>query len=449
MTLTAPIEVLEPGVVAQTPARQVFVDQLRQGDADAWTQIVVRYDGLIRSTAHRFGLSQEVSDDVAQQTWLRLFEHIDDIRDIERVGLWLRTTARRECLLHVKRSRALESVQTDLLEEIPAETSEEERADDRLLVEQVLGTVDRLPDGYRDFLRLALADPPASYRDISRHLGIAVGTIGSRRRRCLDRLRSALRAEVGIEAGPVEHRRIGTTRSAQAPNRVSNEPTDVARRPSLDGWAQADGRAIDLLLVRHGQSIWNAEKRWQGQADPDLSELGRRQAAEAGDRLVGLDLQELMSSDLRRASQTAAIIANRLEVPHSFSTELLRERDAGEITGLPAQTVLHRYPDLLADHGDRPPGFEEDEVMEQRVLAGLRASLDRTEVARVALVTHAGVLRTVERVFGLEYQPFPNTGGLWLHLRGEQLVLGDRVNPESAVAGSHINPATNSEVRNP
>ena len=65
-----------------------------------------------------------------------------------------------------------------------------------------------------------------------------------------------------------------------------------------------------LLLVRHGESTWNAARRWQGWADPPLSDLGRRQAVEAAARLADLDLGDrVVASDLRRAIETAELLA--------------------------------------------------------------------------------------------------------------------------------------------
>src|SRR5829696_1601221 len=87
-----------------------------------------------------------------------------------------------------------------------------------------------------------------------------------------------------------------------------------------------------LLLVRHAQSEWNADGRWQGWADPPLSGLGRRQSATAADALGWPDA--IVASDLERARETAAIIA-AAGGPGAFEVEpALRERDLGDFTGL-------------------------------------------------------------------------------------------------------------------
>src|ERR671910_890596 len=87
-----------------------------------------------------------------------------------------------------------------------------------------------------------------------------------------------------------------------------------------------------VLLVRHGQSEWNAAGRWQGQADPSLSDLGRLQAREAA-RAVGA-VDAIWSSDLQRAAETAIIIGDQIGVGPVVVDDRLRERDAGEWTGL-------------------------------------------------------------------------------------------------------------------
>src|SRR5687767_11323336 len=87
-----------------------------------------------------------------------------------------------------------------------------------------------------------------------------------------------------------------------------------------------------VLLVRHGQSEWNATGRWQGQADPPLTDLGRRQARSAAAALGTVDA--VFASDLQRASETALIIAGELGVGPVVVDPDLRERDAGEWSGL-------------------------------------------------------------------------------------------------------------------
>ena len=91
-----------------------------------------------------------------------------------------------------------------------------------------------------------------------------------------------------------------------------------------------------ILVLRHGQSEWNAVKRWQGAADIPLNDLGRRQAIETAERLatLGLAIAGMWSSDLVRAHETASIIATRLGVEAVTTDDRLREAHAGEWQGM-------------------------------------------------------------------------------------------------------------------
>ncbi len=179
-----------------------------------------------------------------------------------------------------------------------------------------------------------------------------------------------------------------------------------------------------MLLARHGQSEWNALGRWQGQADPPLSTLGRRQARAAADRLGTVDA--IVSSDLDRALTTAAIIAEALGVGPVLVEPRLRERSAGEWSGLTRAEIEEGWPGYLAEHR-RPPGFEPDASLLERT----RAALDDLEAANpgaeLLVVTHGGVVYVLESDAGLTFARLPNLAGRWLRHDGGQVVLGDRI----------------------
>jgi broad specificity phosphatase PhoE len=183
-----------------------------------------------------------------------------------------------------------------------------------------------------------------------------------------------------------------------------------------------------LLVVRHGQSTWNADGRWQGQADPPLSPLGEAQAADAGRTLAGCDA--IWASDLERASRTATIIAARAGGAAPLDVVLdarVRERDAGEWTGLTRAEIDARDPGALRE-GRRPPGFEPDESLAARALAALGefgAALPDDGVGLV--VTHGGLIRVVERELGGDPEAVPNLGGRRVLVQRSGLVLGERV----------------------
>ena len=178
------------------------------------------------------------------------------------------------------------------------------------------------------------------------------------------------------------------------------------------------------LLTRHGQSEWNALGRWQGQADPPLSDLGRRQAHEAARSLGTVD--GIWASDLQRAAETAVIIGDDMGVGPVVLDADLRERDAGEWTGLTRAEIERRYPGFLPD-GRRPAGWESDELLIERAERALRRIADAVPGGDVLVITHAGVVFAVERHLGLDRTRLANVEGRWVTVASEQLWLGDRV----------------------
>ena len=180
-----------------------------------------------------------------------------------------------------------------------------------------------------------------------------------------------------------------------------------------------------LLVIRHGESIWNADGRWQGQADPPLSPLGERQA-EAAAAGVAEPVAAIWTSDLVRARRTAELIAGRLGAVPPHPEPRLRERDAGEWSGFTRAEIEARWPGALAA-GRRPAGWEPDEELAERALAALHEiGAASVEGSVTLIVTHGGVIRTVERELGAEPEPVPNLGGRWVVATGAALELGER-----------------------
>ncbi len=179
-----------------------------------------------------------------------------------------------------------------------------------------------------------------------------------------------------------------------------------------------------MLLVRHGQSTWNADGRWQGHADPPLSPLGIAQARAAVAAVGTID--GLVSSDLVRARQTAAILADGLGLGPVLVDPRLRERDAGEWTGLTRSEIDERFPGYLAT-GRRPPGFELDHGVLGRVRAALADLHERWSGGTVLAVAHGGVIRTLTRALGGLEGVVPNLGGRWFDVHDSWISLGDEV----------------------
>ncbi len=189
-----------------------------------------------------------------------------------------------------------------------------------------------------------------------------------------------------------------------------------------------------VLLVRHGQSEWNAVGRWQGQADPPLSEVGRKQARSAASSIGAVDA--VFASDLQRATETAAIIADELGVGPVVVDPDLRERDAGEWSGLTRPEIEERYPGYLSPqanfgpgHQRRPPGWEPDESVRERGLRALRRIGTEVGGGDVLAVTHGGLIYVVEHALGHEgpIARLANGAGRWVVVDGDELGLGERV----------------------
>ncbi|MDQ1373706.1 MAG: 2,3-bisphosphoglycerate-dependent phosphoglycerate mutase, partial [Actinomycetota bacterium] len=161
----------------------------------------------------------------------------------------------------------------------------------------------------------------------------------------------------------------------------------------------------DLLIVRHGESEWNAAGRWQGWADPPLSPKGEDQATAAAVELAGLRLEAIAASDLQRARRTAEIITAELELGDVHVDVGLRERNVGDFSGLTRHEIEARWPGMLAEwrsgRAQQAPGGEGPEFLE-RVLAALDRVADRFAGQRVLVVAHGGLIRTVHRHLGGE-----------------------------------------------
>lgn len=161
-------------------------------------------------------------------------------------------------------------------------------------------------------------------------------------------------------------------------------------------------------MLRHGQSEWNAAGRWQGQADIELSDLGYEQARRAVDKLGTFDA--VASSDLRRARVTATIIAEGLGIGLLGPDPRFRETDVGEWQGCTQDQIERDWPGYLADHR-RPPGFEADHVLVERVLSGLFDLADAFPGGDLLCIAHAGVMRVMRRFHNVADSRVANLGG--------------------------------------
>ena len=153
----------------------------------------------------------------------------------------------------------------------------------------------------------------------------------------------------------------------------------------------------NLLLVRHGQSTWNALGKWQGQANPPLSPLGLEQAALAGDRLARWGIADVVvSSDLERARRTGQVLAAAAGVDLLEPEPALRERHAGEWEGLTRQEIHADHPGWI-DAGRRPAGWEPDRELVARAVPVLQRLVLAHPGAVVVGVSHGGLIHALER----------------------------------------------------
>lgn len=164
-----------------------------------------------------------------------------------------------------------------------------------------------------------------------------------------------------------------------------------------------------LLLVRHGETDWNRERRWQGHADPPLNELGREQSSALAARLVSDPPGAVYSSDLTRARETAEIVGRSLGLEPRLDPRL-REVDVGEWSGLTLPEIEQRFPEGLARRLAGGAGWDEGEsyeAMGERVLEALHAIAAAHPGGRVLVVTHGGPMRAVWLACGgsLETRP--------------------------------------------
>ncbi len=167
-----------------------------------------------------------------------------------------------------------------------------------------------------------------------------------------------------------------------------------------------------IYLARHGQTDWNAERRWQGHADPPLNEAGRRESLALGAALGGRGLSRVYSSDLARARDTAEIAARTLGIEVELDARL-REVDVGEWSGLTLAEIEERYPDGLARRRAGGTGWtsgEPFEVMAARVVDALADIARRHPGESVLAVSHGGPLRAASTACRLGHDEWISAG---------------------------------------
>jgi broad specificity phosphatase PhoE len=162
-------------------------------------------------------------------------------------------------------------------------------------------------------------------------------------------------------------------------------------------------------LVRHGQTDWNLEGRWQGHADIPLNSVGRKQAAKIAAGLVGIGLEAIFSSDLQRAAETAQALSSMTGLAVHYDPRL-REIHQGEWQGLVMSEVEARFGDLLRSSRLDPlsaaaPGGESGRQLRDRLVQVIDEIVNRHPTGRVAVVSHGYALAMLQVHFlGLPFE---------------------------------------------
>jgi len=165
------------------------------GDETAWSRLVDHFAGLVWSVTRGYRISIADSADVSQTTWMRLAEHIHKVREPERIGAWLATTAGRECLRMIRQNQRAVPSDDVFLTEVP-DADPAVAPDHRVLAlerdSELWEAFSELPAKAQMLLRLLFADPPPSYEEISAATGMPIGSIGPTRGRYLAQLKARM-----------------------------------------------------------------------------------------------------------------------------------------------------------------------------------------------------------------------------------------------------------------
>lgn len=152
-------------------------------------------------------------------------------------------------------------------------------------------------------------------------------------------------------------------------------------------------------LVRHGQTDWNVQGRWQGHTDPPLNELGRKQTQILAEGLANVHFDAIFSSDLDRAYETACAVGDRQGIKVRIEGRL-REINLGEWEGLTREEIKHLYPAEWKDREQfpleaRPPGGESVLELAERIIPAVSDIARTYPSGRVLIVSHGLALGVI------------------------------------------------------
>lgn len=184
-----------------TPDDEELVHRCAAGDGTAWPLLVRRYERLVYAIARRGGLGEQDAADVFQTVFLRLLRHLPRLAEPSKLQAWLVTTTKREMLTLRYRTRRMISLddtepgelgataQSEWLATVDESPGPQERLERWQLAAQVWRVWERMDDSCRNLLQMLFVGDPPAYEEVSRQLGMPVGSIGPTRARCLAKLR--------------------------------------------------------------------------------------------------------------------------------------------------------------------------------------------------------------------------------------------------------------------
>ena len=179
-----------------------------------------------------------------------------------------------------------------------------------------------------------------------------------------------------------------------------------------------------LLVLRHGQSEWNAEGRWQGQADIALTPEGIQQAQQAALKLDSFDL--IATSSLQRALRTAEIIAEHKNITEFYVDDRLKESHIGPWQGLTYAEIESGWPGFLNSRR-QPEDFEPNISIVQRMTNALIDIAAKCRGGQALVISHSGVIRTLRRELKVSDNRLENLGGSWFEVDAENQLHAGRI----------------------
>lgn len=188
--------------------------------------------------------------------------------------------------------------------------------------------------------------------------------------------------------------------------------------------AQTANVTTRLLVLRHGQSEWNAQGRWQGQADIALTPEGIQQAQQAALKLGKFDL--IATSSLQRALRTAQIIAEHKNMSDLHIDDRLKESHIGPWQGLTYAEIEAGWPGFLESRR-QPEDFEPNLQVVQRMTEALIEIADKCRGGQALIVSHSGAIRTLRRELKVSDHRLENLGGCWFEVDAENQLHAGRI----------------------